>query len=121
MRATTAALALLGATLAAPAPGLAQPVQPGGAVSTTPSRDGTLGNPPSTATGRAADRAQGQTPRADGTRGNPPGTAAGRAIDRATGSNTTGANPSHGTGVSRTPMNDTTHRGTTGTTTSPAR
>ncbi|MGG5823493.1 hypothetical protein [Falsiroseomonas sp. HW251] len=55
--------------------------------------DGTPGNPPSTATGRAVDRAQGETPRADGTPGNPPGTAAGRALDRATGSNTTGANP----------------------------
>ena len=93
MRATTAALALLGATLAAPAPGFAQPAQPGGTVSTMPSRDGTLANPPSTATGRAADRVQGQTPRADGTRGNPPGTAAGRAADRALGTNTTGANP----------------------------
>ena len=29
MKATTAALALLGAALAAPAPGLAQPAQPG--------------------------------------------------------------------------------------------
>ena len=44
-------------------------------------------------TGRAVDRAQGQTPRADGTRGNPPGTAAGRAADRALGTNTTGTNP----------------------------
>ena len=48
-------------------------------------RDGTPGNPPSTATGRAVDRAQGQTPRPDGTPGNPPGTAAGRATDRALG------------------------------------
>jgi|GEM_PF-1166980 len=56
--------------------------------------DGTPGNPPSTATGRAVDRAQGETPRPDGTPGNPPGTAAGRALDRATGTNTTGANPS---------------------------
>lgn len=55
--------------------------------------DGTPGNPPSTATGRAADRAQGETPRPDGTPGNPPGTAAGRAIDRTLGTNTTGANP----------------------------
>jgi hypothetical protein len=54
---------------------------------------------------------------ADGTRGNPPGTAAGRAIDRATGSNTTGANPSHGMGVSREPMRDTPRS----TTTTPAR
>jgi hypothetical protein len=55
--------------------------------------DGTPGNPPSTATGRAVDRMQGETPRPDGTPGNPPGTAAGRALDRATGTNTTGANP----------------------------
>lgn len=55
--------------------------------------DGTPGNPPSTMTGRAVDRAQGEAARPDGTPGNPPGTAAGRALDRATGSNTTGANP----------------------------
>lgn len=56
--------------------------------------DGTPGNPPSTATGRAVDRLQGETPRPDGTPGNPSGTAAGRAVDRATGSDTTGTNPS---------------------------
>lgn len=55
--------------------------------------DGTPGNPPSTATGRAVDRLQGETPRPDGTPGNPPGTAAGRALDRATGTNATGTNP----------------------------
>lgn len=54
--------------------------------------DGAPGNPPSTMTGRAVDRMQGETPRPDGTPGNPPGTAAGRAIDRATGSNSTGVN-----------------------------
>jgi hypothetical protein len=77
-------------------------------------RDGTPGNPPSTATQRGLDRATGSAPTpADGTRSNPPGTAAGRAVDRATGSNTTGANPTHGSGVSRerSPGN------TTGTTT----
>jgi hypothetical protein len=63
-------------------------------------RDGTPGNPPSTMTGRAVDRAQGQTPQPDGTPGNPPGTAAGRAADRALGTNATGANPG-GTGSSR--------------------
>ena len=101
------AMGLVAATLIV-APALAQ-------------RDGTPGNPPSTATQRTLDRATGSasTP-ADGTRSNPPGTAAGRAIDRATGSNNTGANPSNGTGVSRTPMRDTPH-GTTGTTTAPAR
>jgi sporulation protein YlmC with PRC-barrel domain len=49
-------------------------------------RDGAPGNPPSTATGRAADRAQGEVPQPDGTPGNPAGTAAGRALDRAAGS-----------------------------------
>jgi hypothetical protein len=52
--------------------------------------DGTPGNPPSTATGRAVDRMQGETPRPDGTPGNPPGTAAGRALGRATDGRTTG-------------------------------
>jgi hypothetical protein len=58
------------------------------------SRDGTPGNPPSTATGRAVDRMQGETPQPDGTPGNPPGTAAGRALDQGTGSGTTDANRS---------------------------
>jgi len=56
--------------------------------------DGTPGNPPSTATGRAVDRMQGETPRADGTPGNPPGTAAGRAVDGATSGTAAGANSS---------------------------
>ncbi|MCB4822768.1 PRC-barrel domain-containing protein [Roseicella aerolata] len=56
-------------------------------------RDGTPGNPPSTETGRAVDRAQGQVPRPDGTPGNPPGTAAGRAVDRTLDTNISGANP----------------------------
>lgn len=47
--------------------------------------DGTPGNPPSTATGRAIDRATGNPTIPDGAPGNPPGTAVGRAIDRATG------------------------------------
>lgn len=65
------------------------------------SRDGTVGNPPGTAAGRAADQALGTnatgtnpggaTP--DGTPGNSPGTAAGRAMDRTLGTNTMGANP----------------------------
>jgi sporulation protein YlmC with PRC-barrel domain len=55
--------------------------------------DGTPGNPPSTATGRAVDRAQGEAPRPDGTPGNPPGTAAGRAIDGTLGTNNTGTGP----------------------------
>ena len=64
--------------------------------------DGTAGNPPSTMTGRAADRMQGQPPRADGTPGNPPGTAAGRATDRALGTNSTGANPAGSNSTSGT-------------------
>lgn len=47
--------------------------------------DGTPGNPPSTALGRAADRATGNPTTPDGTPGNPPGTALGRAADRAAG------------------------------------
>ncbi|MDB5415003.1 MAG: hypothetical protein JWR10_3338 [Rubritepida sp.] len=47
--------------------------------------DGTPGNPPSTALGRAVDRATGNPTAPDGTPGNPPGTAVGRATDRATG------------------------------------
>ncbi|MBV1800441.1 hypothetical protein [Siccirubricoccus sp. G192] len=62
----------------------------GGTTAAPSSRDGAPGNPPSTATGRAVDRMQGQTPRPDG---NPPGTAAGRAVDRTLGTNSTGANP----------------------------
>ncbi|MBX9752834.1 MAG: hypothetical protein K5Q68_24810 [Roseococcus sp.] len=55
--------------------------------------DGTPGNPPSTAVGRAVDRMQGETPRPDGTPGNPAGTAAGRALDRAPGTTIPGATP----------------------------
>ena len=60
---------------------LALPVM---AQNTSTPRDGTPGNPPSTATQRAADSATGSTTPADGTPGNPPGTALGRAADRAT-------------------------------------
>jgi len=67
--------------------------------------DGTAGNPPGTATTRAADRAlntnmSGAYPQhnnPDGTPGNPPGTAAERATDRTLGTNTSGANPSGNT------------------------
>jgi hypothetical protein len=63
-------------------------------------RDGTPGNPPSTATQRAYDRATGSGPTApDGTRGNPAGTAAERAYDRATDSNVSGAFPQNSGGV----------------------
>jgi hypothetical protein len=54
-------------------------------------RDGTPGNPPSTATQRATDSVTGNRTDPDGTGNNPPGTAAGRALDRATGSDTTRA------------------------------
>ena len=81
----TAAAALLTGTLAACADG---------------SRDGTPGNPPSTATQRTYDRVTGSGPTApDGTPSNPSGTAAERAYDRATGSNTTGAYPQSSGGV----------------------
>ncbi len=61
---------------------------------TSTPRDGTPGNPPSTATQRAVDGVTGNRTPPDGTPGNPPGTAAGRAMDRTLGSNTTGTNPS---------------------------
>jgi hypothetical protein len=58
-------------------------------------RDGSRGNPPSTALQRAYDRAT-DSPRtsADGTGSNPSGTGAERALDRAAGTNTSGAYPS---------------------------
>lgn len=74
----------------------------GGATVGTNAPDGTAGNPPSTAVGRAIDRAQGDPIRPDGTPGNPPGTAAGRAVDRALGTNTTGTNPGGTTGTTGT-------------------
>jgi sporulation protein YlmC with PRC-barrel domain len=60
----------------------------GGTTAQAP-RDGTPGNPPSTATQRALDGATGNTTSPDGTGNNPPGTAAGRAVDRATDGATT--------------------------------
>jgi sporulation protein YlmC with PRC-barrel domain len=69
---------------------MAQQTAPGS--STSAPRDGTPGNPPSTATQRAVDAVTGDRTPPDGTPGNPPGTAVGRAIDRATGTPaTTGA------------------------------
>lgn len=67
-------------------------------------RDGTAGNPPSTAMQRAYDRAT-DSPRtsADGTGNNPSGTAAERAFDRAAGTNTSGAYPSQSDGTRRNP------------------
>ena len=83
---------------------------------TTSPRDGTPGNPPSTAVQRGADSVTGNRTPPDGTPGNPPGTAAGRAMDRTLGTNTTGANPS---GTSAT-TGRTTGTTTTGTTTAGA-
>ena len=62
-------------------------------------RDGSRGNPPSTALQRAYDRAT-DSPRtsADGRGNNPSGTAAERALDRATGTNVSGAYPSQSDG-----------------------
>ncbi|MCO6415116.1 hypothetical protein JYK14_02845 [Siccirubricoccus sp. KC 17139] len=62
-------------------------------------RDGSSGNPPSTAMQRAYDRATG-SPRTspDGTGNNPTGTAAERALDRAAGSNVSGAYPGQSDG-----------------------
>jgi sporulation protein YlmC with PRC-barrel domain len=76
--------ALSGAPSARDAAPTATVTSPGGANS----RDGTPGNPPSTATQRAADSVTGNRTDPDGTGNNPPGTAAGRAIDRATSSAT---------------------------------
>jgi hypothetical protein len=57
-------------------------------------RDGTRGNPPSTASQRTYDRVTGSPPTPpDGTPGNPSGTAVQRTYDRATGSDTSGAYP----------------------------
>ncbi len=74
----------------------------GSAAGSTPAapRDGTAGNPPGIAAGRATDRTLGTNTtganpgggQPDGTPGNPTGTAAGRAMDRPLGTNTTGAN-----------------------------
>ncbi|HEV7264290.1 MAG TPA: PRC-barrel domain-containing protein [Falsiroseomonas sp.] len=90
-------------------------------LATTPAvaqpRDGTPGNPPSTATGRAVDAVQGQPSRPGGTQGNPPGTAAGRALDQATGSNVSGANPPATTGDAAQTTTTTTPTGTVTTTT----
>jgi hypothetical protein len=67
-------------------------------------RDGSRGNPSSTATQRAYDRAT-DSPRtsADGTGNNPAGTAAERALDRAAGTNTSGAYPSQSDGTRANP------------------
>ncbi len=73
------------------------------AQTTTAPRDGTPGNPPSTATQRAADAVTGSSTPADGTPGNPSGTAVGRAIDRAAGTNNSGAYPQNSDGTPNNP------------------
>ncbi|MBL6456192.1 hypothetical protein JMJ55_12730 [Belnapia sp. T6] len=87
-------------------------------------RDGTAGNPPSTATQRAYDRAT-DSPRtsADGRGNNPSGTAAERALDRAAGTNTSGAYPSQSDGRAGNPPGTAAERAydrTTGSNTSGA-
>jgi sporulation protein YlmC with PRC-barrel domain len=105
----TAATALLALPALAFAQGTTQPRDASGGVTaqTSPStpgapRDGTPGNPPSTATQRATDSATGNRTPADGTPGNPPGTAAGRAADRALGTDTTGTTTTTTTGTGAT-------------------
>lgn len=67
-------------------------------------RDGSRGNPPSTATQRAFDKATDSPPTlADGRGNNPTGTAAERALDRAAGTNTSGAYPSQSDGTRANP------------------
>jgi hypothetical protein len=79
---------------------------------TTPSpRDGTPGNPPSTATQRAVDSVTGNRTPPDGTPGNPPGTAVGRALD--SHPNTSATAP-HTTGTTTTSTTTTTTGATTG-------
>ncbi|MFZ4410754.1 MAG: hypothetical protein ACOYOH_25655 [Paracraurococcus sp.] len=67
-------------------------------------RDGSRGNPPSTALQRAYDKAT-DAPRtsADGTGNNPAGTAAERTLDRNAGTNTSGAYPAQSDGTRANP------------------
>ncbi|MBI0537576.1 hypothetical protein D9599_18620 [Roseomonas sp. KE2513] len=82
---------LLGFTAAAALLAMGAVAQAQTGAQTGAQRDGTPGNPPSTATQRAADAATGNVTPPDGTPGNPPGTALGRAADRA-GDAVSGAN-----------------------------
>lgn len=87
-------------------------------------RDGTAGNPPSTALQRAYDRAT-DSPRtsADGRGNNPSGTAAERTLDRAAGTNTSGAYPRQSDGRPGNPPGtaaERTYDRTTGSNTSGA-
>ena len=92
--AMTAAAAMLALPVLAQGQTLGEPRNAsGGLLAQAAPRDGTPGNPPSTATQRSTDAVTGNRTPADGTPGNPPGTAAGRAVDRALGTNTTGAQP----------------------------
>jgi hypothetical protein len=87
-------------------------------------RDGVAGNPPSTATQRAYDRATASPPTSpDGTGNNPTGTAAERALDRAAGTNTSGAFPRQSDGTRANPPGTAVERAydrTTGSNTSGA-
>lgn len=82
-----------------------------GGITAQAPRDGTPGNPPSTATQRAVDGVTGNRTAPDGTGNNPPGTAAGRALDRAT----TGTTGTTATGTMGTTATGTTATGTTAT------
>lgn len=76
----------------------------GGLAACDSTRDGTAGNPPSTASQRAYDRAT-DSPRttADGTGNNPTGMGAERAFDRAAGTNASGAYPAQSDGTRANP------------------
>jgi hypothetical protein len=87
-------------------------------------RDGTRGNPPSTALQRAYDKAA-DAPRtsADGTGNNPAGTAAERTLDKTVGTNTSGAYPAQRDGTRANPPGTAAERAydrTTGSNTSGA-
>jgi len=79
--------------------GLAAGLMMTGLAACDTTRDGTAGNPPSTALQRAYDRAT-DSPRtsAEGTGNNPSGTGAERAFDRAAGTNVSGSYPSQSDG-----------------------
>lgn len=70
--------------------------------------DGTPGNPPGTAAGRAVDRTLGTNvsgahPEHESPRNDPPGSAAGRTADRTLGTNVSGAYPQHSDGMPSNP------------------
>lgn len=78
-------------------------------------RDGSPGNPPSTATQRAVDQVTGTRTSPDGTGNNPAGTAAERALDRAAGTNVSGAYPAQSDGRPGNPPGTAVGRAISGT------